>query len=131
MDGTAVTSGSFLTPRSFADARWQIRAVADFDGDKKPDLLWHNQVTGDLYVWFLDGTATVGASYLTPQAVPDVDWKVVKVADFDGDKKPDLLWNNRATGDLYVWLMDGTVVKGGSYLTPSRQADLSWQVVPR
>ena len=36
-----------------ADARWQVRGAEDFSGDGQPDLLWHNQATGQLYVWFL------------------------------------------------------------------------------
>ena len=130
LDGTTIASGSYLTPASFADTRWQIRGVADFDGDGKPDVLWHNQVTGELYVWLLDGTVATAGSYLTPPAVPDSAWRIARVADFDGDRKPDLLWRHQATGELYVWFLDRMVTKSGSYLTPSAVADPSWRIVP-
>ena len=51
-----MASGSYLTPKSFSDTRWQIRGVADFNNDGSSDLLWHHQANGRLYVWFLDGT---------------------------------------------------------------------------
>ncbi|MFI5041916.1 MAG: FG-GAP-like repeat-containing protein [Acidimicrobiales bacterium] len=131
MNGTAVSGGSYLTPSRFADTRWQIRGVADLDGDGKPDVLWHHQTSGDLYAWLMNGTVAAGGSYLTPRSFSDTHWKLALVADFDADGKPDLLWHNQQTGDLYVWLMKGMVTTGGSYLTPSRFSDTSWQVVPR
>ena len=131
MNGFAVKGGSYLTPKSFADTQWQIRGLADWNGDGKLDLLWHHQTTGELYVWTLDGTVTVGGSYLTPKAFADTSWKIVKVSDFDGDGKPDLLWQNQLSGDLYVWFLDGTVVTRGSYLTPKGFTDRNWKVVPQ
>jgi hypothetical protein len=131
MSGTVTRTGSYLTPRSFADTRWQIRGVADFNGDGQLDILWHHQGNGELYVWYLDGTATIGGSYLTPRSFPDTQWKLVRVADFDADGKQDLLWHHQGNGDLYVWFLDGVTTVGGSYLTPSRFSDTNWKIVPR
>ncbi len=47
--------------------------------------------------------------------------------DFSGDGKPDILWRNAATGDNYVWYLDGVTVLGGGNLPTV--ADLIWQVV--
>ena len=131
MNGLTVARGSYLTPKSFSDTQWQIRGLADFSGDGKADVLWHHQGTGDLYVWYLNGTVTTGGSYLTPKSFADTTWKIVLVADFNADGKPDLLWHNQATGYLYAWVLDGTVTASGSYLTPNRFADTSWKIVPR
>jgi hypothetical protein len=127
----AMVGGSYLTPSRFTDANWQIRGVADFDKDGKPDILWHHQGSGDLYVWGMTGAVVTGGFYLTPSRVADTQWKIVEVADFDKDGKQDLLWHHQGNGDLYVWFLDGTAVTGGSYLTPSRFADANWMVVPR
>jgi hypothetical protein len=131
MDGVVARGGSYLTPKSLANTRWQIRALADFDGDGKVDILWHHQATGELYAWFLDGTATTGGSYLTPDRFADTAWRIVMAADFSGDGRPDLLWHNQATGHLYVWYLDAMAVAGGSFLTPDRFADTNWRIVPR
>ena len=32
------------------------------------------------------------------------------IGDFDGDGKADILWQNSTTGQLYIWLMNGTTV---------------------
>jgi hypothetical protein len=106
-------------------------AVSDFDGDGKPDLLWHNQSTGQLVYWLLDGTKlkTGGMGNLTPSEVSPV-WKIVGTPDLDGDGKADLLWHNQQTGQLVYWLMDGTKLKpgGSGNLTPSVVAPI-WKVV--
>lgn len=131
LNETVVTAGSYLTPKSFADTRWQIRGVADFNQDGYADLLWHHQGTGDLYIWYLDETLVTAGSYLTPKSFADTLWKIVQVADFDGDGQMDLLWHHQGTGDIYVWGLTGTVVTWGSYLTPPRFSDTNWKVVPR
>ena len=131
MNGTAVASGSYLTPSRFADTRWQIRAVVDMNRDGQPDLVWHHQKTGEVYVWFLSGTSVSWGSYLSPAGCPDAQWKVARVADVDGNGQPDLLWRHQATGELYVWLLDGVVASGGGYLTPRSLSDGRWQIVPR
>ena len=128
LQGTVTTAGSYLTPSRFADTNWQIRALADFNGNRSTDVLWHNQVTGELYVWFLQGTVTTAGAYLTPSRFADTNWQIRGSADFDGDGKRDLLWHNQLSGDLYVWFMSGTVVASGTYLTPSRFADTQWQI---
>ena len=77
MDGYAVKWGSYLTPSRFADTRWQIRRVADFNADGQLDLLWHHQTNGQLYVWMLQNLVTTAGSYLTPSAFTDVRWQIM------------------------------------------------------
>jgi hypothetical protein len=128
LNGTAVTGGAFLTPRSFSDTRWQIRGVTDFDKDGKPDILWHHQVSGELYVWFLNGLTVATGSYLDPRSFSDTRWQIRGVADLNRDGQPDLLWHHQGTGDLYVWFLNGLKVSWGSYLDPPRFADTRWQI---
>ena len=67
LSGTVTSSGAYLDPPRFADTRWQIRGLADFNADGKVDVLWHHQATGELYVWYLNGTAVTSGAFLTPE----------------------------------------------------------------
>jgi hypothetical protein len=51
--------------------------VADLDEDGNQDILWQHQGSGDLYVWFMDGTVVTRGSYLTPRGCSDTNWKTV------------------------------------------------------
>jgi len=131
MNGTAQSSASFLTPSAVASTAWQVRGLGDFNADGKPDILWHNQTSGQVYVWFMNGTALSSTSVLTPSGVANTSWRVAQVADFNGDGKVDILWRNQTSGQLYVWLMNGTTQSSGTLLTPSSVANLAWQISPR
>ncbi|MBF0337943.1 MAG: DUF1566 domain-containing protein [Nitrospirae bacterium] len=46
--------------------------------------------------------------------------------DFNGDGHSDILWRNTKTGDVYIWLMDGTKITGGNFIAKGITAD--WNV---
>ena len=82
-------------------------------------------------MWFLNGLTVSWGSYLDPSRFADTRWQIRRVMDLNDDGQPDLLWHHQATGELYVWYLNGVAVSGGAYLTPSRFADTRWQIVPR
>ena len=96
----------------------------DFNGDGKADLLWRNYTTGENYVWFMNGTATIGGASLLP--IADVRWRIEGTADFNNDGKTDILWRHTTTGENYIWLMNGTTMSGGASL--NRLSNLGWRV---
>jgi hypothetical protein len=112
--------------RTVADQNWQVVGVADFDGDGKTDILWRNTITGQNYVYPMDGT-TIKASEGFIRSVADTTWEVKGVGDFDGDGKADIVWRNSTSGQNYLYLMDGTTIKPTEgYLRTV--ADLNWQI---
>jgi hypothetical protein len=131
MNGATPTSGASFTPDRFADTNWHLRGLSDFNGDGKVDLLWHHQTTGDLYVWFMNGTGAVGAAYLRPSRFADVRWQLERVQDLNNDGKPDLLWRHQSSDDLYVWYMNGVVAQTAGYLDPSKPSDARWAIAPQ
>jgi hypothetical protein len=102
--------------------RWQIRAVGDLDGNRVPDVIWHDTLAPspnpNLAAWLYHGAGFIGGVYL-PDRESDANWKLVGAADINRDGRADLLWHNQSTdvqnperGRLRVWYMAGSLATG-------------------
>jgi len=127
LNGVVQSGGSFLSPAAAATS-WHVEAVADLDGDARPDLVWRHQTTGLLYAWLLNGVNQTSSGYLTPGPVTDTNWKIEGIGDLNGDGKNDLLWRHQTTGSLYAWFMDDLDRIGASALTPGGVSDTNWKI---
>jgi len=127
LDGHAIRHVRALS-HFVPNPEWRIAGTGDFNGDGKPDIVWHHRSEGWLYLWYMDGVTLIGETFLSEPRVADTGWKVVAVGDFDGDRKPDLVWRHATAGWLAVWLMDGRTVRAARELTPNRIADPAWEV---
>ena len=97
---------------------------SDFNGDCKSDLVWRNTTSGQIGVWYMNGTAYVGAAALP--TVPDLAWRVAASADFNRDGTADLIWRNSTTGQNVVWFLRGTTFVGAASLPTL--AGAAWQL---
>ena len=60
LDGASVIGQGGLSVMFAPSLNWKIHGVGDVSGDGKADLLWQNESTGDLGVWYLDGFIVTG-----------------------------------------------------------------------
>ncbi len=121
MDGTERIGQG---PPGSVGSDWQTAGTGDFDGDGHADILWHNTVTGQVFIWFLDGIDRAGQGGV---GTVSQAWQVAGIGNFDGDPegRSDILWRNTSTGQVIIWLMDGTQRIGqGSPGTAGQQ----WQI---
>lgn len=128
MNGTTMVEGRLLSPSTVADTNWRIAGSGDFDQDGHADLVWQHRTSGQASVWFMNGTTLVRGTVLSPAGVADTNWQIRAIADLNGDEQPDLVWQNIVTGYLAAWLMNGTTMVDGIYLSPSRVADTGWRI---
>jgi hypothetical protein len=125
-DGTTLIGSGVPTPGPIADTNWKLRGTADFTGDGQPDALWHNEATGELRLWTLDGINLVSWKNLTPAFVWP-NWKIAAVGDANMDSWPDIVWQNDATGELVLWTMVGAdLVSDDDLSIPT--ADINWRI---
>ena len=78
MNGSTLRSGRPMDPAQVTDTNWKIRAVTDADGNGTFDLVWQNQVTGLLSLWYMGGATRAGGGVrLNPDTVSDTNWQIV------------------------------------------------------
>ncbi len=94
----------------------------DFNTDSKSDILWYNSTTGDVSVWFMDGTTLIIGSSI---GTIDTGWQIKGVGDFNGDGNADILWYNVATGGVSIWFMNGAAIL---FSGDVGSANLAWQI---
>jgi serine protease len=108
MDGLAIKpSEGFI--RTVDDMNWQVKGLGDLDGDGNADVVWRHVLSGQNYVYLMQGANIAGEGYL--RTVEDANWQIAAVGDYDGDGKSDLLWRNSFSGENYLYPMDGATIK--------------------
>ena len=131
-----VDGANFVSGDTFAavERDWHVVGSADFNGDLKADVLWQNQLTGDVSVWVMNGDSFVsGNTVLSPPA--GSDWKVFGSGDFNGDGRAEILMvrsvTDPATGLPYADLSLLTLDSAGQTLLSGdgiAKAESGWTV---
>ncbi|HUD98112.1 MAG TPA: SBBP repeat-containing protein [Bryobacteraceae bacterium] len=83
---------------------WRAAAIADFDHNGVPDLIYQNTQTNQVNVDYFGGSAGVsliGWACMSCTFNPS-QWQVVGVGDFDGNGVPDLVFQNTQTHQVNV-----------------------------
>ncbi|PSB21646.1 hypothetical protein C7B65_03430 [Phormidesmis priestleyi ULC007] len=121
MNGNQIATGGAASLSS-VPIEWTAQ-VGDFEGNKADDILWRNTQTDQLAVWLLDGTqiAPSGAAFL-PSPLPS-RFNIERLADFNNDGKTDLLLRDSASGEVAVWLMNGTSLLDAAFLPQRSSSD--------
>ena len=127
LQGSHTTRTPLTSSHGLADTNWRVVGTADFNADAKPDIVFQHRTTGALYLWYMNGTTRIGHAGFTPGGIEDVRWKIVGLGDFNGDGKPDFVWQHD-TGWLAIWFMNGTTLIGGVDVGPNRVLDTAWRI---
>src|SRR5207302_5897188 len=101
MSGT-VTAWHQLS--SGAPADWDIKAVADFTGDRRADILWQHHGDGAVSIWGVSGATVYRTDLIAGSVTPS--WGLGGAGDTDGDGRADIFWRNMSSGDVGPWLVD-------------------------
>lgn len=123
-----VATDSDSTPDSgYADSTFLVTGTSGSSDAGHPGLVWQDPGTGTSEIWLLggaQGTAVIGAANLSTAANT---WRIVGMADFDGNGHPDVVWQDPASGVTQVWFLggvQGTSLVGAAVLSGAN----SWRI---
>ncbi len=104
-----------------ADVLWQPIGFADFDGDRRRDILWQHKQERAAYLQFArdDGPAKLRKPLI--RVVPGV-CELVGLCDLNGDGATDVLWQDQSNGELLAHLGSCEAVALGA-LTPVQRGN--------
>ncbi len=112
MNGSTKVGNIVPSPDQAVDANWEVAAAADFDGDGNRDLLWYNQTSGKIVVWFMNASVQrITGQFTNPSSVGNNNWKVLAVGDYGRGPggvydTQDVVWQNDTSKKTVVWFMD-------------------------
>ena len=115
IDGSAVDMGSLNW------AGWEVRAIGDFKGDGKDDMILFHKEYGAV-VMIADGKLD---SYTSIGQLAADDWFIVGCGDYDGDRKDDLLVRQYSSGMLGYYSGGDT----SKWVEMGRGVDMDWTVI--
>ena len=97
-------------------SNWKVGAIADFNSDGISDVAWYNPPTGQTAIWTM-GTSLNYQSNFSASTGANGGWEMRGSGNFDGDgKKDDILWFNRNTGSVAVWLMENGTLQQSKFV---------------
>jgi hypothetical protein len=117
---TAVDTGVTVTVTGEIPGGFTIRII-DVRGKAVSPIVWHHDQTGETQIWYmaehqLARRATVLGEDGNPAFV-GLPFEIVGVGDLDGDRRADIVWHHRDTGETQIWFLDGhQLVRRGTVL---------------
>ncbi len=87
---------------------YHVAAVGDMDDDGYMDLLWqniNNSGASRVFAWYLDAQGRLKAGGSIKIGSVSGGWRCVGLADYSGDKIPDLVWQQTSSLRTLAWEM--------------------------
>ncbi|HXI59802.1 MAG TPA: FG-GAP-like repeat-containing protein [Polyangia bacterium] len=100
----------------------------DFNRDGHTDMLWYNGQTGQIGPWYMNNTTITDSPLLSWGAPASSGWAVKGTGDFNGDGQPDVVWYKGDTGDVSMWMLNGTQVLSSTGPSNQMPASNGWDL---
>lgn len=125
MQGATIKESAFITSLDPVHNDWEIKGLGDVNQDGQIDIFWSHRTTRQMVWWVMDGTQKNDSKSFLMEA--DASGAIaIGTADFNNDKSPDILLQNRQTGANTLLIMDGGNILDRYAL---ESVDPTWEIV--
>jgi hypothetical protein len=128
MNGTQVTGDSFVSKLTAASSGWSVKGSGDFNRDGHTDVLWYHPGSGQVALWYLNGTTVAGEVVLSLGSHGSAGWDIKGTGDFNRDGHLDVLWHHAGHGQVAIWYLNGTTVAGNAVLSQTSPGSAGWEL---
>jgi hypothetical protein len=106
---------------------WRAIGTGDFTDDGFSDgILFQNTSSGQVSIWEMSGNKLIGGGPVNPN--PGPAWQAIGTGDFNHDGfSDDILFQNKSTGQVSVWEMNGNALIGAGPVSPN--PGTSWRAI--
>jgi hypothetical protein len=130
------STGSFELPQ-VTDTGFTIVGSGDFNNDSFADVAWQHVETRQPSIWLLGPLSDEGQVTILPDGIrgiptllTDLNWEIVAVADVNGDRSSDFLWQHSESGLVCYWLMNSITTTSSVFQSGCVEgADPAWRLV--
>jgi hypothetical protein len=84
---------------------FELRGVGDFNGDGIQDVVWRDKAANITRFWTFNRTGSP-AQTTDNNAIVSAGFQIEAIADFDGDRKSDLVWRDTVSDRSVIWNFD-------------------------
>lgn len=109
-------------------SNWSVVGQSDFNGDSTTDVLWYDNSSGNISIWFMNGAQLGSVASASAVGNAPTNWTVLGADDFNNDGIADILWGDNS-GNLAIWLMSGTQPGSVASVIPLGNVPTTWSVV--
>jgi hypothetical protein len=127
MNGGQTLATNFVTTPQAMTTRYKVLGVDNLNvsvggsttaptADKKTDVLWYDNLTGEVLLWTMDG-GTIARQTKSSPVLPSSGWIFQASGDVSGDGNMDIVWRNVFSGAVGLWLLEGNGIKDAEFST--------------
>jgi ELWxxDGT repeat protein len=84
---------------------FELRGVGDFNGDGIQDVVWRDKAANITRFWTFSNTGSPTQT-ADNNAIVGAGFQIEAIADFDGDRKSDLVWRDTVSDRSVIWNFD-------------------------